>query len=74
MTETQTTILILAANPKGTLRLRLDAEVREIDEGLRRAKRREQFILQQKWAVRPIDIRRAMLDFVTCPQSFIQSE
>ena len=29
------TILILAANPKNTDHLRLDEEVREIDEGLR---------------------------------------
>jgi hypothetical protein len=56
------TILILAANPKGTTPLRLDEEVREIDAGLQRAKHREQFVLEQKWAVRPRDIQRAMLD------------
>lgn len=55
-------ILILAANPKGTTPLRLDEEVREINAGLERAKHREQFILEQKWAVRPRDIQRAMLD------------
>ncbi|MUG95069.1 hypothetical protein F7734_22970 [Scytonema sp. UIC 10036] len=37
------TILILAANPASTSRLRLDEEVRSIEEGLRRAKYREQF-------------------------------
>lgn len=57
------TILFLAANPKGSLQLRLDEEVREIDAGLHRAKRREQFVLQQRWAVRTRDIQRAMLDF-----------
>jgi hypothetical protein len=36
-------ILFLAANPKNTSRLRLDEEVREIDDGLTRAKRRDQF-------------------------------
>ncbi|MDF5732502.1 MAG: hypothetical protein PUP92_32020 [Rhizonema sp. PD38] len=56
------TILILAANPKGTTPLRLDQEVREIDAGLQRAKQREKFVLKQKWAVRPRDIQRAMLD------------
>ncbi|NJM71330.1 MAG: CHAT domain-containing protein [Scytonema sp. RU_4_4] len=56
------TILILAANPKGTTPLRLDEEVREIDAGLQRAKQREKFVLEQKWAVRPRDIQRAMLD------------
>jgi TIR domain/CHAT domain len=55
-------ILILAANPRGTTPLRLDEEVREIDAGLQRAKQREQFVLEQKWAVRPRDIQRAMLD------------
>jgi hypothetical protein len=45
-------ILILAANPKNTDRLRLDQEVREIDEGLRRSRHREQFELTSKWAVR----------------------
>ena len=55
-------ILILAANPQGTTPLRLDEEVREIDAGLQRAKHRDQFVLEQKWAVRPRDIQRAMLD------------
>ena len=55
-------ILILAANPKGTSRLRLDEEVREIEAGLQRAQKRDQFILEQKWAVRPRDIQRALLD------------
>lgn len=57
------TILLLAANPKNTPRLRLDQEVREISNGLKRAQQREEFILKQEWAVRPVDIRRAMLDY-----------
>ncbi|MBW4528496.1 MAG: CHAT domain-containing protein [Phormidium tanganyikae FI6-MK23] len=56
------TILILAANPQQGTRLRLDEEVREIDQGLRLAKQREKFVLEQRWAVRPVDVRRAMLD------------
>ncbi|MEA5593328.1 SAV_2336 N-terminal domain-related protein [Rivularia sp. UHCC 0363] len=55
-------ILILAANPKDTSKLRLDEEVREIEAGLERAKNRDQFILEDKLAVRPRDIYRAMLD------------
>ena len=55
-------ILILAANPKGTSRLRLDEEVREIEAGLKRAQKREQFDLKQYWAVRPRDVQQAMLD------------
>ncbi|MBW4595678.1 MAG: CHAT domain-containing protein [Brasilonema angustatum HA4187-MV1] len=57
------TILILAANPTSTSRLRLDEEVREIDEGLRRANKRAEFKLEQKWAVRQRDFYRAMLDY-----------
>ncbi|MGF1676163.1 MAG: CHAT domain-containing protein, partial [Rivularia sp. (in: cyanobacteria)] len=60
------TILILAANPKNTSRLRLEEEIREIDEGLRRANKREQFKLEMKLAVRQRDFYRAILD--THPQ------
>ena len=56
-------VLILAANPKNSTPLRLDQEVREIGEALRGAKNREQFELKQEWAVRPKDMRRAMLEF-----------
>jgi hypothetical protein len=55
-------ILFLAANPKGTSPLRLDEEVRDIQEGLQRAVNRDQFSLYSRWAVRPRDIHRAMLD------------
>lgn len=55
-------ILILTANPKNSTPLRLNQEVREIDEGLTRAKQRERFDLEQKWAVRPRDVQRAILD------------
>jgi hypothetical protein len=57
------TILILAANPKTTPPLRLDEEVREIDAGLQRAKKREQFDLKQRWAVRVRDVYQSLLDF-----------
>ncbi|PPK18672.1 hypothetical protein CV015_01675, partial [Staphylococcus haemolyticus] len=56
-------ILILAANPKQTSRLRLNEEVRDIKEGLRLSQQRDKFILQQEWAVRPRDVRRDVLDF-----------
>lgn len=55
-------ILILASNPKDTKRIRFDEEIREIDEGLRRANRRDQFILKTKLALRVQDLRRALLD------------
>jgi uncharacterized protein YjbI with pentapeptide repeats len=56
------TILILAANPKNTSRLRLDEEVREIDAGLQRAKKRELFDLKQRWAVRVQEVYQSLLD------------
>jgi acyl-ACP thioesterase len=64
MTDTSSVkrILVLTANPRGTSRLRLDEEVREIQSGLQRSKNRDQFELIPKWAVRPRDIQRAMLD------------
>ncbi|CAG0936433.1 hypothetical protein TFLX_05306 [Thermoflexales bacterium] len=60
--ETVKTILVLAANPKNTARLRLDQEVREIEEGLRRSAHRDQFNIQSKWAVTLRDLRRTLLD------------
>jgi sugar/nucleoside kinase (ribokinase family) len=56
-------ILVLAANPKDTKRLRLDKEIREIKNGLERAQKRDEFDFEQQLAARPQDVRRAMLDF-----------
>jgi hypothetical protein len=55
------TVLFLAANPKDTDRLRLDEEVRTIDERLRLSQFRDRFVLQQQWAARVPDILDAML-------------
>ncbi|MGF1538418.1 MAG: CHAT domain-containing protein [Elainellaceae cyanobacterium] len=57
------TILILSANPAGTVPLRLDQEVRQIKDGLKRSKHRDRFRLEQAEAVNAIDLQRAMLDF-----------
>ncbi len=54
------TILILAANPKTTSRLRLDEEIREIDDGLKNS---EHFRLVTKLAVRQRDFYRAILEY-----------
>ncbi|MEP0820019.1 MULTISPECIES: CHAT domain-containing protein [Trichocoleus] len=56
------TILFLAANPKASTPLRLGEEVSEIDEGLRRSKQCNKFHLEQKWAVTPREMRRAVLE------------
>lgn len=41
----------------------MDEEVREIQAGLERARIRDQFEIIAKWAVRPDDLRRALLDY-----------
>ena len=56
-------ILILSANPQNTSSLRLDEEIREIDEGLKRSLYRDQFQLVSKGAVRMQDLYRHMLEF-----------
>jgi hypothetical protein len=61
-TNSKKRILILAANPKATPKMRLDEEVREIKEGLQRAKYRDRFEIHPVWAVRRRDLRRALLD------------
>jgi hypothetical protein len=55
-------ILLLAANPKGTKSLRLQEEEREIKERLRLAGYGK-IPINSAGAVRPIDIQQAMLDF-----------
>lgn len=58
--ESPETILIFAANPIDEVRLSLDREVREIENGLRHS--RKNFEIKQRWATRPKDLRRALLD------------
>jgi hypothetical protein len=60
--ESIKTILVLAANPKGTDPLRLGEEMREIQTGLERSQHRDRFRMEQRWAVTPTNIRRALLD------------
>lgn len=54
-------ILFLAANPKDTDRLRLDEEIREIDHALRQAKFRDEFDIEQHWAVRVAELQGLLL-------------
>ncbi|MEH2243296.1 CHAT domain-containing protein [Nostoc sp.] len=55
----QQKILILTAIPHG---LRLDREIREIEEAIRRATNRNLFEIRIRTAVRPQDIRRAIAE------------
>jgi hypothetical protein len=54
-------ILFLGANPQDSTRLRLDAEVREIDLALTSAELGGRFELHQKWAVRPSELQMHLL-------------
>ncbi len=56
-------ILLLSANPLDTTQLRVNEEMREIKEGLKRSKHREDFVVETGQDVRYRDIRRAILDF-----------
>jgi hypothetical protein len=55
-------ILFLAANPEDSGRLRLGQEHRDIEESLRRAKHRDRYQMEERFAVRSRDLARAMLD------------
>ncbi len=55
-------ILILAANPKTTHRLRLDEEIRGIHEGLRRSNYRDRFVIYSVLGAGQRDLHRALLD------------
>lgn len=54
-------ILFLGSSPEGTVGLRLDQEVRDIDLALRQAEFRDQFDLRQQHAVRISDLQMALL-------------
>lgn len=55
-------VLILSANPKGTNQLRLDEEIREIEETLQKARNRDSLKILVKTAVRTRDIQQIMLN------------
>ncbi|MBW4491355.1 MAG: CHAT domain-containing protein [Trichocoleus desertorum ATA4-8-CV12] len=57
-------ILVLTANPNVPNHepLRLDAEVRQIEEALKRSQHRDRFELKTQLATRTEDLRRALLD------------
>ena len=54
-------ILFLTANPSGTTQLKLDKEIREIDQALRLAEFRDRFDIKQHWAVRVTDLQDLLL-------------
>ena len=53
-------ILIFATNPHGTSQLRLDEEVRSIQEMIRKSEHRDYISFESRWAVRPLDLLQAI--------------
>jgi hypothetical protein len=56
-------ILFLGASPTDVDPLRLSEEVRQIESEIQAGPRRDSFDLESQWAVRPADLRRALLRF-----------
>lgn len=54
-------ILFLAANPVDTQPLRLDQEMRAIDQAMRQSEFRNKFDIRQQWAVRISDLQEYLL-------------
>ena len=54
------TVLFFATNPIDTGRLRLDQEVRSIQEMIRKSDHRDSIVFESRWAVRPLDIIQAI--------------
>ena len=56
-------ILFFGANPRGTRPLRVDEEIREIQQTIKQGKERDNILVKTEWAVRPRDITQALIDF-----------
>lgn len=56
-------VLFLAANPEGTVQLRLHKEMREIETKLKQSKQGGRLFLKQRGAVRKEDLKELLLDF-----------
>ncbi|MHC4399022.1 MAG: CHAT domain-containing protein [Planctomycetota bacterium] len=52
----QIVVLFLAANPRDQDRLRLDQEIRDIEEGIRNGRYRQRLVVKALFAVRPRDL------------------
>jgi TIR domain/CHAT domain len=56
-------ILVITSNPQGTTSLRLDRELRVIDEVIQKSQFRDRFDVHQLWAARTIDLIDALLKY-----------
>jgi hypothetical protein len=56
-------ILFFGVNPLGTLPLRIDEEIREIQQTIKQGRVRDKILVKTEWAARPRDITQALIDF-----------
>jgi hypothetical protein len=56
-------ILFFGANPMDTPQLRVDEEIREIQQTIKQGRERDNILVKTEWAVRPRDITQALIDF-----------
>jgi hypothetical protein len=54
------TVLFMASNPIGSMPLRLDEEVRSIQEMIRKSEYRDSVKFETRWAARPMDVLQAI--------------
>jgi len=54
------TVLFMAANPLDQPQLRLDEEVRAINEMITKSRHRDSVRLESRWAVRPLDVLQSL--------------
>jgi hypothetical protein len=57
-------VLFLASLPSSVARLDLGVEIRKIQDRIQSAKYRDRIQMQSEWAVRPSDIRQALLKYL----------
>lgn len=58
-------ILVVEANPLGSSPLKLDHEVKTIQEALKRSRKRDSFVVEYCLAATPSELHRALLRFGT---------
>jgi hypothetical protein len=56
-------VLFFGANPRDTRSLRVDEEIREIQQTIKQSRERDNIRVETEWAVRPRDITQALIDF-----------
>jgi hypothetical protein len=56
-------VLFFGASPLGTPSLRVDEEMREIQQTIKQGRERDNILVKTEWAVRPRDITQALIEF-----------